>query len=862
MVDLGQLKIKKKTYNFEVKRRFQNVRSYKVIQKPPLEVMKDKFKEFLSRKKKPRKSYRPKAEAKPVAPPPTVAGFNIIVVVAFVFIALIVLGIGLLFLTAAGAGVTPEFQPQVEKPDMENIILEAEIFTSGERGTVNHQASLLLDYQTKNVNNYSVTITAYSEEIPSEVYVLRSEYREASQYSEFLRLLRSNLSQRKMVLNEITISELETMPDGAIVVVPSGFVPKEILGFDSTMNMDDIANRGIIIVYIGQSFSRMFNGSDVVNTPKDPLKELPVVFNENAPIASTGGFNLFQPLYQVVPRSQWRGSMAYGSVSILKKGTGAFVFLPQTLDGGWRGAEGPAEAASDVARIIFETPWAQPIGQPKSYAFTEDKDLTSTRYLFSNPFEGNRSALKVEYTASSEALDIPLRETQYISVSKKQLGDLYVEGGVKQVSTNITDEPVRLNAIFREPEPGRPNMYLSIADIYGNEIESLPQGNLDAQGRPNFDLNVYLDRGEYMVRALDNEGKLYAQSYLKVVSIDIVYRPGVGRSPSVYTFDILMDGQPLSLGEVQVSVNKGTHGTYQFADVSRISVDVGPYTGGSPLDYGSHEFAFTAGNFKTSLTVDRIRPYSIFTDLKFYFVIFFTVGIVGVGVIFAKQDIVYYSIDIPDFPPVARAKIPMASATILSIFPKVNENYRWKNSPLTISEIKNGFKDLFAGGRPLFITDYNVEFLLHEFERRGLVKESMGYYGLKEWENSSKHSIEYLAMLRRLRDICVNNATPFTGLGESSVADSEVTVVGQQMFLHFYDRASDPSPFFSRVLSSVGQGITMIIFRNASDRYAFQEVLSSPSAAAVTAKMELEGGSLQLLTFEEFEQTVRELKGM
>jgi hypothetical protein len=222
---------------------------------------------------------------------------------------------------------------------------------------------------------------------------------------------------------------------------------------------------------------------------------------------------------------------------------------------------------------------------------------------------------------------------------------------------------------------------------------------------------------------------------------------------------------------------------------------------------------------------------------------------------------VFFFVDIPDFPPVARTKIPLPSDTVLGVLAKVNENYRWQSTPLTPSEIKNGFKDLFYKGKPIYVTDYNVEYLLNELEKKRRVKESLGYYGLVQWEESSRHSINYLAMMRRLRDICVNNAVPFTSLGESGTADSEVTVAGQQMFLHFYEKG-DQRPMLKKALETIGKGITIILFRNEAEKNEFVGIMHSPSVAPLMLKMEADNGSVQMLAADEFEKMLIEFKAM
>jgi hypothetical protein len=290
---------------------------------------------------------------------------------------------------------------------------------------------------------------------------------------------------------------------------------------------------------------------------------------------------------------------------------------------------------------------------------------------------------------------------------------------------------------------------------------------------------------------------------------------------------------------------------------------VAQYTGGENLPLGKHTFDFTAGGLKASLNVEHSRPKTIFDDPLFWMTIVLTGGIVGVGAIFARQEAVFFAIDIPDFPPVARTKIALSSDVVQSVFQKVNDTYRWQNTPLTTSEVKNGFKDIFYRGKPVYITDYNVEYLLDELEKRGLVKESLGYSGLTSWEQKSGRSIDYLALMRRLRDICVNNAIPFTGMGEAEEADSVITVVGQQMSLHFYERGMDIKVLLQRVIPTIGHGIAIVMFKSPADTEYFQTAInSSPAVGPLIIKMEADSSSLLLHTADELEKMLIEFKSM
>jgi hypothetical protein len=857
MVDMDKVKIRKKVYKFEMKGKFQYEKHFKVLERPPIERIKDGLKTLFAPKKEEKKK-----EAAPLAITKPPGGFNFTVFGAAILIALIILALGYFYVSAQLAPLSQPFEEPVERPVILNTIYSGEVLNAGIRGADDHVAAVLIEYNTSSLDNYTITLTPYQEKIPSEVFVLNSEKVEASTYADFIRELRRNLAKRNIILNEITLKQLETIPEGAIVIVPSGVVPKELLGFDSLLTMERLAERGVVVLYIGQPFTQMLDGTLAVSTPEDTLRKLPVTFDETASLVPTQNFSLYQPLYRASGRG-WGTDLAYGSVSIAKKGDGAFIFVPQTLDGGWRGDY--VSAAQDISRIVFEVPWAKAIAQPNTYVLTNQTEYSGERYFFTKPFKPTDASIRVEFMGNSSATLFPVRETLYAHLEKDTLSELFIAEGVKVVPTNLTNNPVRMNAEMKEPEPGQPNMFLVIVDENGSEVQTFPQGAVNIQADRSFDVLVYVDRGEYHVKLIDDESKLYAQTYMKVVSIDIDRVLLPRQEASDYHFEITMDGNPVTLDDVSVTVDNGQYGTYDFKDVSMVTIDLEPYTGGpnQRLPDGTHTFEFTSGALKSVVTIEHKSPPNIFRDPVFWLVSLLTLGIVGLGIYFARQEEVFFSLDVPDFPPVTRTRIPLSPDVVLSLFGKVNENYRWEFTPLTAPEIKNAFKTVFVKGRPIYITDYNVEYLLEDLKKRGSVTESLDYFGLTEWEEQAKHSVDYLALLRRLRDICVNNAVPFTGLDESKEADSVITVVGQQMYLHFYERGGDAKALLKRVLSTIGGGITIIVFKSVPDKEEFMNLLnSSPTVAPLILKMETNSKSLLLYTADELEDMIVEFKSM
>src|SRR5512135_2991689 len=138
-VDMGT-KIKKKTYRFDLKKKYQYVAHYKAKEVPPIKKIQDTLKKLMT----PKPVEKKPAEFGTTAAPK--GGFNFMVFGAFVLIALIIIVLGWLYLTTqvlqpAAAG----FQA-VEKPDINNKILGGEILTSGDRGSPKHVAAVMVNY--------------------------------------------------------------------------------------------------------------------------------------------------------------------------------------------------------------------------------------------------------------------------------------------------------------------------------------------------------------------------------------------------------------------------------------------------------------------------------------------------------------------------------------------------------------------------------------------------------------------------------------------------------------------------------------------------------------------------------------------
>jgi hypothetical protein len=269
-------------------------------------------------------------------------------------------------------------------------------------------------------------------------------------------------------------------------------------------------------------------------------------------------------------------------------------------------------APRKISRIIFETAWAQQSNDPRTYTFTNQTNYSGKQYFFTAPFSAPKATIKAEFVGYPPSSNITVSQTLFIYLDRQSNNTLLIEEGGKVVSSNVTNLPVRINAQLRETVPAQPNMFLVVLNQEGQDVQTIPEEQVSVQADRSFDVLFYLGRGEYIVKLVDDEGRTYASTYMKVVSIDINYQGTDSQKHSIYKFNISMDGTPKMLSDLSVSVDEGKYGTYTLNNVDRVRLDVGQYTGGEYLPAEKHTFKFTSGAFTITVPVDHQRVPTIF----------------------------------------------------------------------------------------------------------------------------------------------------------------------------------------------------------------------------------------------------------
>lgn len=853
MADIKDIKIQRRTYQFELKKRVSIVQSYKKVEKSPIEKIKEALKSLRAPKGKVvledeaeqglgtdalehPDAKKTKSPSFPISPTLLLkAGGGLL-------LALLLLGSALFYFQSLVFASEATINP-AEISTLSAEIEAYDILTASkldEPRQPYHTAFVRLLLDAEEVETVDVQLDVYDDVVPSSVYVLRTHRYQAETYPEFILSLKSNLTQFGIPVNEIGMSELESLPSQSLVIVPSGYIPEEMLAGQNT-KITSLLERGVSVLYIGQPFYLMYTKTGaVVSSNPAALNPFRVSFDESTVLTPGSELNMRSPLYSLDG-----GGLVWGAVSALSYESGYLITFPQTLDGGW---DDGSAVASDVAKLIIYLPWLSPIGTTSEKVTLGENDTLVE--LFTSTFEGNDKYLRIY----GKAEDSPLGFSKVIYAQKSTRGEIYTQGhDIRPVGLGSTEMDILVD--LNEPG-GEARLFFTITDLLTEiEREPIATTKVPLNSQPTFPFTFSLPSGSYILNIIDGDGNAYARSYLRAGTLEIQTGSHI-LSKDIYRFSFYLDGTPVPVtGSVYVDGNPSN--AVSFENAASIELDAAQMAGG-PLATGeTHTFTFQLGEYSVEKQVYKGGQSSLLTDPMILGAVGLAALVLAIGFIFARKGVTMYGLDIPDFPPQSTKKIPMKKEKLLSIFEKINERYKWKNTPLTLSEVKSGFRGILHEGKPIFISDYNLEYLLSMLVGMGVLKKELVYYGKTSWEPETKTTVRSLAFFRKLRDVCINSAVPFTPLGKNNNYDSRISILGQDIYVHLYDESGR---VIGNALASLKNGLNIIIFEDEAEKSEFYEYLSSGYEGGTILKLEIQAGSVLLKTWDEFAKMITEMK--
>jgi hypothetical protein len=859
MVEIKKIKIRKQLYRFEVRKRFQYTKRYTVKERTPLEKIIHQFSLTRSRKK----------EGMVFQPSIAAPKGGKILTYVLIFAAILLIAGAAIFLIVQGArsNITVATRATIS-PEITLEILKSGVITNGPQENPASSAYVQVAYSMKDISAFNASLWTYSASVPSEVYLLKShmDKGQTTTYHDFKNALEKELGTQKISVNELSMEQLETIPKGAAIIIPSGFIPQELIESNSSSNIAKLINRGVVLIYMGYPFDYMITKEGASSSVPTSMKSgIPFDFLKSTKLYPVG-ISIEPPYYEVKGKGQnYETYQIYGVISVVRKGEGAILFVPQSLDAGWK-KEG-AMAAKDISKIILTSAWVVPdYQQAAKYVMASAPENRTVYEFFTFPFYGNKRYVKLQISGIDLNGDL-IGETKILDVRKETNGNLYVQGGNSVISSKISGEETNMIADLKEPKPREEMLYLSLTQGGIDVVQDVPilQNPVSLQVASPFYARIDAEEGEYVASIVDSEGQKYAQAYLRVIPIVITKKPEM-KERETFVFEFTKDGKPIELSDVSVKVKSKSgqdFGTYTVPRTSKPIINISSsIIGENKLPYGKYDFIFKIGDYTKTVEVNLQAPENVFFSPPFLISGGIAVVVLVIGYYLRGKEKVKYQLDVPDFPATAKTKIPVKTDAVLGIFDKVNDEYKWKSTPLTAQEVKNGFRRMFFEGRPIYISDYNVEFIMDKLEHRKQVVQVLDYYAPVSWEEKTGKSIRYLCIFRRLRDIFVNNAVPFSMIGEEENCDTKIDLMGQEMFLHIYDKRGDMKRLVGNILSTSSKGITLVLFKDNDEKGDFMDVLASPSQASAVLKMEVESNVVQLLDLNGLESMIKEMKNV
>lgn len=832
-------------YSFGIPRTFTLIRRFAPIkEKFPLQVIIEGITALFT----PKKAAPPVAVPRPKVPVPA-PGLNIAIVLAIVLLFAIALIIIPLLLLPKAPPVVPEVPAIVVEPPVLSVsVADSGILDSGrsQRFFIAAAISGILD-------SAQLDLTVYRDPNPSEVFILKTTRLRASHYLEFIKEFKDTLADLGISASDITIDELLRLPEKSriILIVPTGYMPE--LFVDGALDMKTFTERGNVLVFIGYPPTEgVIRKDTAVPQPVssdiiadrfglgfDPEKERPMRLNYTTALYVVRA----RPTEKVQPIVFARP----GEASVQWRGQGYVYFIATTVDDWWIAAGNGS--AHKLAEAVADAWWNVYYSSGSTTLQAENGTLGDTAVvLFTQPIPEREYGIATAYgrlraTATRTEDNVSASVGKTLDFTFRQRPNGRMEHDEEFISSFLTDRSLQIVYSLNET-PELKHIYFNVVNASHANVSSALMAAEPVPlkvSRVTYRFFNSLPSGAYILRITDSDGRLLAQSYLKVPSFRVA-RYATNWMLGQFTFHVFYenatDPYRESLKHIKVSLDgKDETETEAVGGVISYNVTYAP----SP---GPHTFTFRIGADTVLLEIPYVREKALWERPEYIVMGLLGLLFFAIAFIVRPREEVLYSIDVPDFPPLHAIAIPVRREAILGLFDTINKELRWQFTPLTLHDLKAGFAKLTFRGRSIMIGDYNLETLLDQLVREGTVKSAIDYYGLAAWESQAGKSMYALAMQRALRDIFVTEGIPFTPFGQNPAFDTSVHVLGEKAFLHIYEEES----VIERALATSLEGRTIIIFENEDAMRDFTRRIHSSATTNVSFKLHLDSpnGNIQL----------------
>ncbi len=701
-------------------------------------------------------------------------------------------------------------------------------------------AYALLNYNFQNALQANMSLTLYSENPLSKIYVLNESnlcyqcYNESAFYTYlFSYLSKYDLVRNSSSISMVNMSELAAVPDNSTVMIASGLLPVALVNGTGTQSLYSLLNRGDTVIYIGRNFTNLLaysptRGSFIEHNPYlvSELESYNIIAEPfNANVSSYSSSQLIKsPTFSLV------GGKSYQGISYVKSLNGTFVAFSNYPKSGWSNASALASALAQSLHQVFWIPQLSygqqslSVGGSRSGVmgvFTSQIPIMNSADIGA---EINASYPIVSIALSNQSgeifdiLPVKLNFTQ--SLAAVRMSPLVNIGQVMPVSIsiyNITNSSGIINAYSLEIYSSNLTYETKLT------VPTPPSANVSVSPFNKFLIND-IPSGYYLALLKNYNGKTYAGAVFQVANISISQGRIFNYANGTFVFGVFGSGDaPISNVSFNVSLNGANPELEKAVNGTLIYV----LPAGTQQNYGNQVFRFSfAGSVYTFSSVNTQQTLQISPQDAELVAVILVVIFINLVLKPPKKDEFY--IDVPTFSRTKKEVVKSDTVSVLNVFDRVNFFYKWKYMPLTIDEIKNGINNYIRyKGMPISITTQNANIILGELIDKKLILENSSYYAPTSWVAASKHDIEYLVIFRKLRDFCVSHSMLFTELGASSASDMIITKTGKQINVIIYSSVSGMASF--KINTNVK---TFIVFIDANEKKKFQDKLAGSYSKA------------------------------
>ncbi len=365
----------------------------------------------------------------------------------------------------------------------------------------------------------------------------------------------------------------------------------------------------------------------------------------------------------------------------------------------------------------------------------------------------NRKDLNISDFAGSYTETITMANASYIRFIfqtdyKTELIDSGILNATSTISINATGEFFPWEKLYLTFDVKKSNgtIYVEIEKNGNNVIKDkwqrVSEGNVFIK---SYQLN---ESGTYIIKIIDNSGVIGGTS-THVKDLQITH---LGASGYDHKFSVKIDGRPLKQGVVKVSLNNSTK-AYEFYILD------GMLTIPAKLEKGDNVFHFSILGSEKDITIANNQEEIL--D------IYFKYGMPGLLLVLLAYGVArilrrpVYVIRVSDWFGKARKEIRISADRAKEIFIRTRRDLGI-NGPLTVQEYGFGLKRYSTEGAE--ITEGNIEQILKQLSKSGLLKGHDGYYQLAEEGDVRKNVLK-----RIIRDELIKKGIKFEVSGNKFI---------------------------------------------------------------------------------------------